>query len=81
VYKLANEMIERVGMFMERYDAIGGALKDALEEFNEGKKKLLPGGQSIVNTSNKLLKLGAKNSDRHPIPTLLDVDQIQQIEG
>ena len=81
VYKLANEMIERVGLFVKKYDAIGVALEKATSEFNEGKKKLLPTGQSIINTSNKLIKLGAKNSDKHPIPTLLDVDEIQQIEG
>ena len=80
VYKLANEMIERVGLFVKKYDAIGVALEKATSEFNEGKKKLLPSGQSIINTSNKLLKLGAKNSDRNPIPTLIDVDEIQQIE-
>lgn len=81
VYKLANEMIDRVGQFVKKYDAIGAALEKATTEFNEGKKKLLPGGQSIIQTSNKLLKLGAKNSDKNPIPTLIDVDEIQQIEG
>ena len=81
VYKLANEMIERVGMFMERYDAIGKALEKATFEYGEGKKKLSTKGQSIINTSNKLIELGAKNSDRHPVPELMDVDDIPQIEG
>ena len=81
VYKLANEMIERVGIFMERYDAIGKALEKATYEYGEGKKKLSTKGQSIINTSNKLIELGAKNSDRHPVPELLDVDDISQIEG
>lgn len=81
VYKLANEMIDRVGLFMEKYDAIGKALDKATSEYNDGKKKLLPQGQSIINTSNKLIKLGAKNSDRHPIETMLDLDDIPQIEG
>lgn len=81
VYKLANEMIERVGIFMERYDAIGAALQKATLEYGEGKKKLMPQGQSIINTSNKLIKLGAKNSERHPVPELVDVDDIPQIDG
>ena len=81
VYKLANEMIDRVGLFMEKYDAIGKALEKATAEYNDGKKKLQPQGQSIINTSNKLIKLGAKNSDRHPIETMLDLDDIPQIEG
>ena len=74
VYELAGEMIDRVGIFMEKYEAIGRALDKATAEYNDGKKKLLPGGQSILNTSGKLIKLGARNSDRHPVPTLADVD-------
>jgi DNA recombination protein RmuC len=81
VYRLANEMIDRVGLFMEKYDAIGKALDKATSEYNDGKKKLMPQGQSIINTSNKLIKLGAKNSDRHPVPELVDVDDIPQIDG
>lgn len=76
VYELANEMIERVGIFMERYEGIGKALKKASEEYEEGKKKLVPHGQSIINTSGKLIKLGAKNSDKHAIKDLLDIDDI-----
>ena len=76
VYELANEMIDRVGMFMEKYEGIGKALKKASEEYEDGKKKLVPQGQSIINTSGKLIKLGAKNSDKHAIKSLLDIDDI-----
>lgn len=76
VFELANEMIERVGMFMEKYEGIGKALKKASEEYEDGKKKLIPQGQSIINTSGKLIKLGAKNSDKHTIKALLDIDDI-----
>lgn len=81
VYKLANEMIERVGLFMKKYEDIGKAIEQASREYNDGKKKLLPGGQSILQTTSKLIRLGAKNSTRHPIPDLVDIDEIQQIEG
>lgn len=81
VYELANEMIDRVGMFMERYEAIGTALKKASDEYDAGKKKLVPQGQSIINTSGKLIKLGAKNSDKHPVNALLDIDDIPGIES
>ena len=74
VYELAGEMIERVGLFLEKYEAIGTALEKATAEYNEGKKKLLPSGHSITNTSGKLIKLGAKNSDRHPVPTLPEIE-------
>ena len=81
VYELANEMIDRVGMFMEKYEGLGKALKKASEEYEDGKKKLVPGGQSIINTSGKLIKLGAKNSDKHPIKALIDIDDIPAIES
>ena len=77
VYELANEMIDRVGLFMEKYEAIGKALKKASDEYDDGKKKLVPQGQSIINTSGKLIKLGARNSDKHPIKALIDIDEIQ----
>lgn len=76
VYELANEMIDRVGLFMEKYEGIGKALKKASEEYEDGKKKLLPQGQSIINTSGKLIRLGAKNSEKHTIKALLDIDDI-----
>lgn len=81
VYELAGEMIDRVGLFMEKYEALGKALKKASDEYDDGKKKLVPQGQSIINTSNKLIRLGAKNSDRHPIKALLDIDEIKGIEA
>ena len=75
VYSLANEMLERVGQFMKRYEAVGKALQNANEAYEEGKKKLIPGGQSIIQTCAKLEKLGAKQSARHPLP------QIEPSEG
>lgn len=74
VYELANEMIERVGQFMEKYDAIGKALKKASDEYDDGMKKLDVKGQSIINTSGKLIKLGAKNSDKHPVRALTEAE-------
>lgn len=81
VYELANEMVERVGMFMERYEELGCALKHASEEYENAKRKLVPHGHSIINTSGKLIKLGAKNSDKHPIRELIDIDEIPAIES
>ena len=72
VYELANEIIERVGMFMESYESIGKAIANAQRAYDDGGKKLAPGGQSILNTCAKLNKLGAKQSSKHPI---------RQIEG
>lgn len=76
VYALANEMLERVGQFMKKYDAIGQALKRATQAYEEGGNKLAPSGQSILTTCVKLQKLGAKQSDKNPIPQLTDIDNI-----
>lgn len=72
VYELANEIIERVGMFMESYESIGKAIANAQRAYDDGGKKLAPSGQSILNSCAKLNRLGAKQSSKHPI---------KQIEG
>lgn len=78
VYALANEMLDRVGQFMKRYQALGKALENANTAYEEGKRKLLPSGQSIIQTCNKLEKLGAKQSDRNPLPQFTDVEGIEE---
>lgn len=78
VYKLADEMINRVGMFLEEYKKIGAALNKAQDAYNAAEAKLDTKGQSIIYTSNKLLKLGARNSEKHPVPELIDIDLISE---
>ena len=54
-------MLERTGNFLKEYDSIGESLKEALEVFDNSRKKLLPGGRSISTTANQILKLGLDN--------------------
>ena len=70
VYALANEMLDRVGQFYERFQSIGVALDRAKSAYDDAGKKLEPSGQSIIQTGNKLKKLGAKQNDKHPIPEI-----------
>ena len=70
VYKLANEMIKRVGMFIKNYDAVGKALNNARAAYEEGEKKLADKGQSIILTCNQLEALGAKQHATYPVPQL-----------
>ena len=72
VYELANELMDRVGQFMGKYKSMGDALSKALKAYEEGDKKLQPGGQSILQTCGKLRKLGAKQSAKNPLPQLDD---------
>ena len=79
VYKLANEMVERVGQFVKKYEDIGDALNKAQKAYEGGKAKLEDHGQSIVMSANKLIKLGAKNS-KNPLPTMIDIDEVEGVE-
>lgn len=79
VYKLANEMVERVGQFVKKYEDIGDALNKAQKAYEGGKAKLEDHGQSIVVSAQKLVKLGAKNS-KNPLPTMLDIDEVESVE-
>lgn len=76
VYALATEMLDRVGQFMKKYQAIGKALETANAAYKDGERKLQPQGQSILQTCAKLTKLGAKSSDKNPLPQLMDIDDI-----
>ena len=80
VYALANEMLDRVGLFMRKYQGIGEALEKAQKAYEEAGKKLEPQGQSIIQTCRKLVKLGARQSEKNPLPQLIDVDDIPGLE-
>lgn len=75
VYGLASEMLDRVGQFMKHFDAVGDALDKAKDSYDRGRNKLMPKGQSILNTADKLLKLGAKDSVKNAVKPILDSEQ------
>lgn len=76
VFSLANEMLDRVGQFVKHYEAVGKQITALQKSYDDAQKKLNPNGQSIIQTAGKLIKLGAKQSDRNPIPQLMDIDEI-----
>lgn len=76
VYALANEMLDRVNMFMEKFTAIGRKIDDAQRSYGEALAKLRESGQSIPVTCGKLLKLGATVQPRRGVaPDLLCLGQ------
>lgn len=81
VYQLAEQMIDRVGQFVKKYESLGKALETAQRAYEDGQKKLEPQGQSILNTAAKLVKLGAKQSTKNPLPQLIDIDDIPAIDS
>lgn len=64
----ANEIVERVGMFYNRYQTLGKALGQAKKAYESANLKLLPQGQSILRSANELVRLGARQSARYPLP-------------
>ena len=80
VYALASEMMDRVGQFLKKYQAVGAALAKAQQAYDDGDRKLQPTGQSILQTCAKLQKLGAKPSDKNPLPQFTDIDEIPSLE-
>ena len=72
-------MLDRVGQFMKKYQTIGKALETATSAYKDGERKLQPQGQSILQTCAKLTKLGAKPSDKNPLPQIVDIDDIQAL--
>lgn len=79
LFKLAGEMIDRVGLFMKKYEVIGDALSKAQEAYNEGHKKLEEKGQSIIYSAKKIKRLGAKEG-KNPLPKMIDVDEVEGID-
>lgn len=67
VYKLASQMVDRVGQFVKHYDEMGKALKNAQEAYDNGKGKLEEKGHSIIVSARHLIELGAKNG-KNPLP-------------
>lgn len=85
VYRLANEMLDRVGQFLERFSDMGDALKKAENAYNDSLKKLSDRGQSIPATCRKLTNLGAsynKGRRKSRLQTLIEPDDttIHEIE-
>jgi DNA recombination protein RmuC len=74
VYALANEMMDRVGQFAKHYKILGDALQKAQTAYDDSTRKLEPSGQSILQTCSKLQKLGARQSEKNPLPQLTSND-------
>ncbi len=76
VYALANEMLDRVGKFMEKYVEIGSKLEAATKAYTQGFDKIKEGGHSIPGTCRKLIRMGAKMDKRKNVPPeLLGLDE------
>ncbi|MBQ0080025.1 MAG: DNA recombination protein RmuC [Alistipes sp.] len=76
VFRLAGEIVERVGQFYNHFKEVGKKLTEAQKGYEATAKKLEPGGQSIIQSANKLINMGARPSTNHPLPATEDKEQL-----
>lgn len=67
VYGLANDLLDRVGDFMKRFEEIGDRIEKVQQSYDNARKKL-DGRQSMLVPAKELKKLGAKENPLRPIP-------------
>lgn len=63
----ANELVNRVQMFYERFAAADDMLGKTQKAFDELKKTTAPTGKSIATAANKLIKFGAKENPKRKL--------------
>lgn len=67
VFGLANTLVDRVGLFVERFDRIGRNLESTRNAFDEAQKSIR-GNQSFIGSAKRLVEMGAKENARRPLP-------------
>lgn len=65
IVEAAEEMIKRTQIFAERFNEVERHLKKTTEAVGEVKKSIATGGQSIMTSATKLIKLGIKEDKSH----------------
>lgn len=69
VFGLANTLVERIGLFVERFDKIGKGIEGAQRAYDEAQKSM-KGNLSFIGPARKLVEIGAKENPRRPLPDL-----------
>lgn len=81
VFLIAEELLDRLGDFLKRYQKLGDALRNSLKAYEDAEKKVFSGRQSVVRKGNELKALGAKENPNRPIPSEReDMEQLKQEE-
>ena len=66
VFEIANNLVERVGMFMEYYRDLGERIDKVNEAYGNVRKKI-DGRQGILVSAGQLVKMGARENPKHPL--------------
>ena len=58
VFEAVNKLLDRVADFVKRYEDLGKRIESLQGSYDETKKKLYSGNQSVVKAANKLIEMG-----------------------
>ncbi|MBQ8706217.1 MAG: DNA recombination protein RmuC [Paludibacteraceae bacterium] len=68
VFNIAEQLLDRLGDFIQRYNKVGEQLDQAHRAFESAGNKLFTGRQSVVQKGRELVDLGAKENPNRRIP-------------
>ena len=64
IFEAVQKLLNRVDEFMKRYEEIGKKIDSLQNSYEDTKKKLYNGNQSVVKAANKIAQIsGIKNDD------------------
>ena len=68
VFGLAEQLLDRLGDFVQRYNDLGEKLHKVQEAYDSANNKLISGRQSVAQKGRELVDLGAKENPNRKIP-------------
>ena len=68
VFGLAEQLLDRLGDFVKRYNELGEKLHKTVEAYDSANNKLVSGRQSVAQKGRELVDLGAKENPNRKIP-------------
>ena len=68
VFGLAEQLLDRLGDFVQRYNDLGEKLHKVQEAYDSANNKLISGRQSVAQKGRELVDLGAKENANRRIP-------------
>lgn len=69
VFGLASVLVDRVGLFVERFDRLGRSIETVEKTFDETQKSIR-GNQSFISSAKKLVEMGAKENPKRRLPEI-----------
>ena len=67
VFGLADTLVERVGLFAERFEKIGKGVEAVQTAFDDA-RRAMTGNRGFVSTARRLVEMGAKENPNRKIP-------------